>query len=75
MDGRLEFQQNFVGPQHIQHTPIERMYGLIQERLCKTKKSVGMYLYYAEAWKFGVHKKMFYTEEEAKAWVVVMVRL
>ncbi len=59
-----------------------RLYNLDQEwrpiratvrpLLCKTKKSVGMWLTHVE--HKGKHR-MFYTDEEAKAFALAMVRM
>lgn len=40
--------------------------------LCTTKQSFKMWMYGVEV---GRHKRMFYTEEEAKAWTIAIVRL
>ncbi len=56
----------------------EAKYGLfhpkatVRKLLCRTKKPFKIWLFGVEV---GVHKKMFYTEEEAKAWVIAIVRL
>ena len=45
---------------------------VVRPLLCRTKKSFKMWMYGVEV---GVHKRMFYTEEEAKAWAIAVVRL
>ena len=40
--------------------------------LCETKKPIKLWLFHAATDK---HKRIFYTEEEAKAWTIAIVRL
>lgn len=40
--------------------------------LCRTKQHIKMWMYGVEV---GRHRRMFYTEEEAKAWTIAIVRL
>lgn len=44
----------------------------VRQLLCKTKHPTKMWLFGVNA---GKHKKMFYTEEEAKAWAIAVVRM
>lgn len=53
---------------------IESCYGHAQRLLCRTNRTYKVYLYEAKI-RRGGKRKMFYTEEEAKAWVTVMVRM
>lgn len=53
---------------------IESCYGHAQRLLCRTNQAFKVYLFEGKI-RFGGRRKMFYTEEEAKAWVTVMVRM
>lgn len=44
----------------------------VRQLLCKTKHPIKMWLFGVEV---GRHKRMFYTEEEAKAWTIAIVRM
>ena len=44
----------------------------VRKLLCRTKKPFKMWMYGVEV---GARRRMFYTEEEAKAWVIAIVRL
>lgn len=44
----------------------------VRQLLCKTKHPIKMWLYGVEV---GRYKRMFYTEEEAKAWAIAIVRM
>lgn len=44
----------------------------VRHLLCKTKRPMKMWLFGVEV---GAHKRMFYTEEEAKAWTIAVVRM
>jgi len=44
----------------------------VRQLLCETKHPIKMWLFGAAT---GRHKKMFYTEEEAKAWTIAVVRM
>lgn len=44
----------------------------VRQLLCKTKHPIKMWLYGVEV---GRYRRMFYTEEEAKAWTIAVVRM
>ena len=44
----------------------------VRQLLCKTKHPIKMWLFGVEV---GRYKRMFYTEEEAKAWTIAIVRM
>ena len=44
----------------------------VRPLLCRTKQAFKIWLFGV---KVGQHRKMFYTEEEAKAWTIAIVRM
>ena len=44
----------------------------VRRLLCKTKRSVKVWMFGAEV---GRYKRMFYTEDDAKAWATAIVRM
>ena len=69
--------QLYIGPHEnksMQAHGFTRLHGKVQLHLCRTLRNVDMWLYRAKLIRLN-KQKMFYTEEEAKAWVTVMVRM
>jgi hypothetical protein len=50
-----------------------RVWASVRLLLCETKQPIKLWMYRTEV--NGKHKKMFYTEEEAKAWALAIVRM
>lgn len=59
-----DFNQALYSYWHIRAT--------VRQLLCKTKRDYKVWLFGVEV---GSHRRMFYTEEEAKAWAIAIVRM